>query len=233
MAFRFAIARALGLFLALFLLAAPLKGQEPDPVVHVVFFYSPTCQHCHEVINTFLMPLQDEYGSRLVILGFDTSQKWANDLFWEALRQYEVPEAQWAVPFMIVEETVLIGGFEIPDQLPAILEKGLAEGGIDLPNFPALLTFMDERGLLDHRYPDRRIALQSPQDTQGQPEADTVAERAVPAQDTSGVGSEDPPVVESAAGAAAVDSAGKAPIEVPGAGEAPEEKLVGNGSPDS
>ena len=210
--------RVVGLLLGiLLLLPPPLRSQEPDPVVHVVFFYSPACAHCHEVINTFLLPLQDEYGSRLVILGFDTSQQWANDLLWAALRHYEVPEDKWAVPFMIVDETVLVGGFEIPSQLRTILDEGLERGGIDLPSLPALLTFMDERGLLDHRYPERRIALQDSQDAPDQPEPDPEVAEELPTQDTSAVPSEGPPEV---------DSVVEAPAEVPELEEGtPEEEV--------
>jgi len=137
-------------------------GQEPEPVVHAVLFYSPTCPHCHDVITNFLIPLQNEYGSRLVIIGLDTTQPWANELFWEALRFYEVPEDQWAVPFMIVDDQILVGGDEIPSRFRTILDEGLAAGGIDLPDLPALMTFMKEQDLLDERYPDRRIAKQAP-----------------------------------------------------------------------
>jgi uncharacterized membrane protein/thiol-disulfide isomerase/thioredoxin len=141
--------------------ALPLGGQTPEPVVHAVLFYSPTCPHCHQVINETLIPLQNRYGKRLVILGMDTSQQWASNLYWEAIRHYKVPEEDWAVPFLLVGEEVLVGGLEIPNRFPTIIEEGLAAGGIDLPNFPALVTFLQEQGALDPRYPDRLIALQA------------------------------------------------------------------------
>jgi uncharacterized membrane protein len=158
----FGVARIWLLFgLLLCLGPTSVRGQEPEPVVHAVLFYSPTCPHCHEVITKFLIPLQNEYGRKLVIMGLDTSQKWANELFWEALRYYNVPEDRWAVPFMIVDDRILVGGDEIPANLPTIIDEGLASGGIDLPNFPALIDFMAKQNLLDKRYPNRRIALQA------------------------------------------------------------------------
>lgn len=158
----FGVAR-IWLLLGLLLCLGPtsVRGQEPEPVVHAVLFYSPTCPHCHEVITKFLIPLQNEYGRKLVIMGLDTSQKWANELFWEALRHYNVPQDRWAVPFMIVDDRILVGGDEIPANLPTIIDEGLASGGIDLPNFPALIDFMAKQNLLDTRYPDRRIARQA------------------------------------------------------------------------
>jgi uncharacterized membrane protein/thiol-disulfide isomerase/thioredoxin len=225
MSFRSHTSRISGVFLGLLLLtSAPLRSQEPDPVVHAVLFFSPTCPHCHEVINTFLIPLQNEFGSRLVILGMNTSQSWANAIFGEALRHYEIPQENWVVPFLIVDETVLIGGSEIPDQFRAILETGLEEGGIDLPSFPALLTFLEEEGMLDDRYPDRRIARQDPQETpaeapgaqedppQEDPPQEEVVQEEVPA-----------PVVDSLPEGAA---AGSDPEAVPAEEEAQDEAVV-------
>jgi len=225
-----------GLLLGLVLLLPhPLPSQEPDPVVHAVFFYSPSCAHCHEVITTFLVPLQNEYGGKIVILGFDTSQQWANDLFWAALRHYEVPEDKWAVPFLIVGEKVLVGGFEIPSQFKAIVDEGLARGGIDLPNLPALLTLLDEQGLLDHRYPDRRIALQSPQEASDQPQPAQEGAEEAPAQDPGVANTEGPPEADSVAetpdeegGEEAVtpelrEGAGEDSVAAPESQERPEE----------
>ncbi|MFC1661220.1 vitamin K epoxide reductase family protein [Gemmatimonadota bacterium] len=158
--------RLLGILLLSGVLGMPqgLVGQvaPPEPVVHAILFYSPTCPHCHQVINEDLIPLQEQYGSRLVLLGFDTSQSWANDLFYEAIQHFQVPEDRWAVPFLVVGDQVLIGGLEIPARFPSIIENGLAGDGIDLPSVPGMVTFLQEQGIIDPRYPDRRIALQAP-----------------------------------------------------------------------
>ncbi len=160
------------------LLPQHLPGQTPEPVVHAVLFYSPTCAHCHQVITEHLIPLQNQYGSRLVLLGMDTTQPWASNLYWEAIRHYEVPEENWAVPFLVVGEEVLVGGFEIPGRFPEIIQEGLAAGGIDFPNYPALVTFLEEQQVLDPRFPDRRIARQTPSPEGEQPPTprDSVAE---------------------------------------------------------
>lgn len=190
----------------------PLSGtaQEPQPVVHAILFYSPTCPHCHDVITNNLIPLQNEYGRRLVILGMDTSQRWANEIFWAALRHYQVPEERWAVPFMIVGDEILVGGNEIPARLPVILDEGLASGGIDLPDLPELLEFMSEQGLLDDRYPDRRIALQSPQEPSPGEGATAGAEEEV-------AGASDPEGARDSVPEASADS-------IPAVGPEPEEE---------
>jgi uncharacterized membrane protein len=167
-----------------------LPGQTPEPVVHAVLFYSPTCPHCHQVITEHLIPLQNQYGSRLVILGMDTSQPWASNLYWEAIRHFKVPEVDWNVPFLLVGEEIMVGGIRIPDRFPTLIEEGLAAGGIDLPNYPALVTFLQEQEALDPRYPDRLIARQTPAPEDEQPPTpgdSVVADEPVPAGDTAAV----------------------------------------------
>ncbi|MBZ0304267.1 MAG: vitamin K epoxide reductase family protein [Anaerolineae bacterium] len=51
---------------------------------------------------------------------------------------YHIPEDNWVVPMMMVGDQVLIGGIDIPAQLPGLVETGLAQGGIDLPTFPGI-----------------------------------------------------------------------------------------------
>jgi uncharacterized membrane protein/thiol-disulfide isomerase/thioredoxin len=138
-------------------------------VVHAVLFYSPTCPHCHQLITEYLIPLQNRYGKRLVILGMDTSQEWANNLYWEAMRYYELPQDDWVVPILIVADQVMVGGNEVPARFPSIIEEGLASGGIDLPDFPALINFLREQDALDPRYPDRFIMRQAPAEEGGPP----------------------------------------------------------------
>ena len=162
---------ALGLGL---LLPARSLGQAEEPVVHAVLFYSPTCPHCHDLINNHLIPLQEQYGRKFVILAFDVTQGWANEIYWGMLRFYEVPQEDWVVPIVVVKDEVLIGGDEIPLRLTQIIEEGLAGEGVDLPDLPPLLTFLEGEGMLDSRYPDRRIVVQEP--AQGQEEEEEGAQ---------------------------------------------------------
>jgi uncharacterized membrane protein len=197
----------------------PIRGQTPVPVVHAIIFYSPTCPHCHEVITQHLIPLQNQYGNRLVLMGFDTSQQWANNLYWEAIRFYKLPEADWVVPIMVVGEEVLIGGIEIPGRFPAMIETGLAGDGIDLPDFPALITLLRQEGTLDTRYPDRRIAVQSPQ--AGATEPAPAADSAAAGDSTIAEAVADTVAGDTAIAEAATDTTGVAAGDPAGAGGAP------------
>jgi uncharacterized membrane protein/thiol-disulfide isomerase/thioredoxin len=113
-----------------------------QPIVRAVLFYSPTCPHCHEVINNFLVPLVEERGSQLQIVGVDITQSAGQALYQAATERFQVPPERQGVPRLVVGDQVLVGSLEIPEQFPAILEAGLAAGGIDWPDIPGLAEAM-------------------------------------------------------------------------------------------
>ena len=97
------------------------------PVVHAVLFYSPSCGHCYKVITEVLPPLTEKYGEQFVIAGADISDPQASRLFQAVLDHYQMDS--WGVPFLVVGDTCLIGSVDIPEQLPGLIEKYLAEVG--------------------------------------------------------------------------------------------------------
>jgi uncharacterized membrane protein len=125
----------LSLILCCFLVA-PSAAQEP--VVHAVLFYSPNCGHCQKLIQDDLPPLIEVYGPQLVILAINTNDPGGQQLWSSAIESFSIPQERWAVPMLIVGETVLIGGFEIPEQLPGLVDAALASGGLDWPDIPGL-----------------------------------------------------------------------------------------------
>ncbi|MFH1763897.1 MAG: vitamin K epoxide reductase family protein, partial [Gemmatimonadota bacterium] len=129
----------------------------------------------------------------------------------------------WAVPFLLVGEEVLVGGFEIPARFPTIIQEGLAAGGIDLPRYPALVTFLQEREMLDPDYPDRLIARRtaSPEGEQPPAPGDSVAaveamasEEPVPSEDT--VVAADPVPAEDSVVSSPEDSIVAKPVDAAG-----------------
>jgi uncharacterized membrane protein len=164
--------------LAGFGFAPGLGAQTYEPKVHAVIFYSPTCPHCHQLINEYLIPLEEELGGKLALLGLDTSQSWGNNLYWETIRHFELPEEDWVVPIMVVGDEVLIGGIRIPQRLDEIVEETLPEVGVDLPNIPAMVEFFREQNILDPRFPDRLVTRPTPgpgSDTRPEEEQETEA----------------------------------------------------------
>ena len=121
-----------------------VSAQSPGPeaVVRAVMFYSPTCGHCHHVINEVLPPLFEKYGSRLSIIGIDVTQPEGDRLFMEALQKFRLDSA--GVPFLVIGDKYLMGSVDIPEQLPGLVELYLSQGGIDFPEIPGLREILSE-----------------------------------------------------------------------------------------
>lgn len=117
---------------------APISAAQTvdQPVVHAILFYSPTCPHCHTVIEETLIPLIEQYGDRLQIAGIDISQANGQAIYQASTERFSIPQELSGVPRLIVGDTVLVGSLQIPGQFPAIVEQGLAAGGIDWPDIP-------------------------------------------------------------------------------------------------
>ncbi|MBM4426256.1 MAG: vitamin K epoxide reductase, partial [Chloroflexi bacterium] len=62
------------LVLASLLIHSPVQAQTSVAVVHAVLFYSPSCGHCHYVIEEVFPPLFEKYGDQLQIVGVDVTQ---------------------------------------------------------------------------------------------------------------------------------------------------------------
>jgi uncharacterized membrane protein/thiol-disulfide isomerase/thioredoxin len=114
----------------------PVEAQ--DSAVRAVLFFSPSCPHCYKVISEDLPPLFEKYGKQLQIVGVDTSQPNGQALYQAAIQRYRIPEERRGVPTLIVGDVVLVGSLEIPQQLPDLIEKYLAQGGVDWPDIPGL-----------------------------------------------------------------------------------------------
>lgn len=117
-------------------------GQQP--IVQAILFYSPTCPHCHQVITEFLIPLQEQYGEQLQIIGIDTSHPAGGELYGNAIEHFGIPENRQGVPTLIIGQTVLVGSAEIPDQFPALVEESLSAGGIGWPDIPDLAVIVTD-----------------------------------------------------------------------------------------
>ena len=117
---------------------AQAQGDSDQPVVRAVLFYSPTCPHCEKVIQQVLPPLLEQYGEQLRIVAINTSTVQGNDLFQTAIDQFNIEKERQGVPFLVIEDTVLVGEREIPEQFPGLIEEALASGGTDWPDIPGL-----------------------------------------------------------------------------------------------
>ena len=120
-----------------------LVNAQPERV-HAILFYSPSCPHCHKVINEDLPPLIEKYDEELIIMGINVSTPEGQELYQAAVRHFNIPENRIGVPSLIVGDIVLVGSIEIPAEFPKIIETALANGGIDWPDIPGLSSVISE-----------------------------------------------------------------------------------------
>jgi uncharacterized membrane protein/thiol-disulfide isomerase/thioredoxin len=121
--------------------------------VHAVLFFSPTCPHCHTVMNEDLPPLQEFYGEQLVILEVDVTTQAGQALFQQAIRDYSVPDDRFGVPAMAVGESYLVGADEIPNILPEIITTALEGEGLAWPDLNNLESYIERYGLTSSERP--------------------------------------------------------------------------------
>jgi len=113
-------------------------AQESEPVVRAVLFYSPSCPHCHKVINEDLPPLFEKYDKQLEIFGIDVSQLDGQILYQAAIQRFSITKRNQGVPTLVVDDVVLVGSLGIPERFPGLIEQYLAQGGVDWPDIPGL-----------------------------------------------------------------------------------------------
>lgn len=145
-------------------IAAPASADD-GPVVQAVLFYSPSCGHCHKVIQEDLPLLYEKHNSQeewfivgelpdeesgelpsivglmgdtLQILYINVASPLGSELFGNALIQFEVPENRYGVPNLFIGETELVGSLEIPELLPGLIDEALEQGGVAWPDIPGL-----------------------------------------------------------------------------------------------
>jgi uncharacterized membrane protein/glutaredoxin len=112
--------------------------QVTPPVVRTVLFYSNGCPYCDEVLSNTLPPIQEKYQSELNILLVEVSSLSNVDQLYALGSALGLTKEQISVPFLLIDHTALIGVDEIKAQLPGLIDKYLASGGLSLPDIPLL-----------------------------------------------------------------------------------------------
>ncbi len=134
-------------------------AQEGDRLVRGVLFYSPTCGHCEYVLAEGLPPVFERFGGAprvvsgaatlqaeaafhllsngtLELLLVDVSTEAGASMFLDDGERLGI--ARPGVPRLDVGATFLTGSVDIPEQLPGIIQAGLAGEGIAWPSVPGI-----------------------------------------------------------------------------------------------
>lgn len=134
--FRRPLARFLGIIGIVFALFTVGNARAADPIAYGVLFFSPTCPHCHIVMEQVLPPLQEHYGAQLQILNVDVTQPDGQTLYQSMYTTFKLTEDRLGVPALVFGDTVMVGSAEIPSQLPGLIVSALAAGGNTWPAIP-------------------------------------------------------------------------------------------------
>ena len=111
-------------------------GKAQNPVVHAVLLYSPTCGHCHKVMEEVLPPLRERHGAQLEILEVNVQEPEGSAVYQATLEKFK--PAVRGVPMLVIGEDVLVGSVQIPERLPELIDYYLQRDGVGWPTLPKL-----------------------------------------------------------------------------------------------
>ncbi|HID61943.1 MAG TPA: hypothetical protein EYP49_04265, partial [Anaerolineae bacterium] len=116
------------------LLLWPLTAGSDEPVVRLLLFYSESCPHCQAILNDYLPGVREKYGAQLEVQLVEISDpaNFQKMLAFEAA--YGVTEERAGIPEVFVGDQVLIGEEEVRARLEELIDRYLAQGGVELPD---------------------------------------------------------------------------------------------------
>jgi len=104
--------------------------QSPTPIVQAVMFWEEGCPNCELVLNDFLPGFQASQGSQFSLeLVEVVSLDDINRLF-RIGEAYGLTRDQIGVPMLVVGDEILVGAAQIPTELPSVVARYLASGGV-------------------------------------------------------------------------------------------------------
>jgi uncharacterized membrane protein len=140
------------------LLAPVAAAQTSAPVARAVLFFSPTCGHCEFVIQEVMPTWFEAHGGSTPDVYFDETAAdppfflvtngtlevlLVNVTVAEGFAMFDATTVAWAigneaVPRLVIGNEVAIGSVDIPERVPAILDRSLAAEGIPWPRIEGL-----------------------------------------------------------------------------------------------
>lgn len=130
------------LFILFILLALPVQAQAQQPVVHAVMFWMAGCPHCEDVIQNVLPPLEEKYGDQFDLFMIEVKGSSDVDLLLNVAESYGFSKEETGVPFLVIGDQALVGSDQVRNQLPALVEDYLTQGGLDFPSNPVLADIL-------------------------------------------------------------------------------------------
>lgn len=104
--------------------------------VHVVLFWMDGCPHCETVMNNVLPPLEAKYGNKLEVRRVEIKGLQEVDQLYLLGERLGISNDEVGVPLLLLGDRALNGLNLIQNQLPLLIQAGLARGGVDFPKIP-------------------------------------------------------------------------------------------------
>jgi uncharacterized membrane protein len=157
------------LFILFILLALPVqaRAQQPRETVHAVMFWMEGCPHCEDIIENVLPPLQEKYGDQFDLFMIEVKSQEDVNLLYQVAASYGIPKEGTGVPLIIIGDQVLVGSDQVQNQLPALVEDYLTQGGLDYPINPLLTDLLPASASPS----SSELAAQPPAESTSQPES--------------------------------------------------------------
>ena len=102
-----------------------------DPEVKIIMYWEAGCPACERVLKDILPGLQSQYGDQLRTELVEVSSVEDVNRLYQLGNAYGLAKAEIGMPFLIIDERVLVGSNDIAAKLPGLIEEYLAAGGVD------------------------------------------------------------------------------------------------------
>ncbi len=109
-----------------------------EGAVQVLYFYANDCPHCLAIIDEVISPMQAELGNLLDIRLLNISKPDYYEAMLLVEDHYDVAVSERSIPTLIIDDRILIGETEIRREFPQLVQEGLDQGGLLIPDIDGL-----------------------------------------------------------------------------------------------
>lgn len=143
--------------------AEPAQPTGETIKVEAYYFYSTTCAHCMDILQTIVQPLEAKYpgllGIKLVELGVSTNY----EALMKAESAFGIGSGDRGLPVVLIGDQMLNGEQSTREKFVGLVEAGLEGDGFKLPDIPgvdpATLVFSQTQPIVD---PDLVCSVDDP-----------------------------------------------------------------------
>lgn len=108
--------------------------------VEAYYFYSTSCSHCLDILETVVKPLEAEYPGLIGIRLVELSESVNYEALMKAESAFGIGASDRGLPVVLIGNEMLNGEEQTRDQLVKLIEAGLEGEGIKLPEIPGVDT---------------------------------------------------------------------------------------------